>query len=127
LARAAVGANLGARLWGFGVSSVEEGVALRDAGVRERILLLGSLYPFESYDVVLERGLTPTVAGRASARALSSRAARRRRPAACHVKIDTGMGRIGLAPATARDVLPALAANPWLKRGGGLHPFGLCR
>lgn len=118
LARAAVAAGLGERLWGFGVSSVEEGVALRDAGVRERILLLGSLFPFESYDAVLDRGLTPTVAGRASALALSRRAARRRRPATCHVKIDTGMGRIGLAPATARAVLPALAANPWLRIDG---------
>lgn len=118
LARAAAGAQLGERLWGFGVSSVEEGVALRDAGVRERILLLGSLYPFESYDVVLERGLTPTVAGRASALALSRRAARRRRSVACHVKVDTGMGRIGFAPATARDVLPVWAANPWLRVEG---------
>lgn len=109
---------LGERLWGFGVSSVEEGVALRDAGLKEKILILGSLYPFESFDTVLDRHLIPTVASRVSAEALSQRAERRGRPASCHLKIDTGMGRIGLSPAAAQEALPALLKNPWLKIEG---------
>lgn len=118
LAAAARTAGLGGRLWGFGVSSVEEGVALRDAGVRESILILGSLYPFDSYDVVLDRALIPTVASRGSAQALAQRAEKRGRPAPCHVKIDTGMGRIGLAPSTARETLPGWVRHPWLKVEG---------
>jgi alanine racemase len=109
---------LGDRLWGFGVSSVEEGIALRHAGQKEKILILGSVYPFESFDTVLDHRLIPTVASRASADALAQRAQQRGRPACCHVKIDTGMGRIGMSPATAQEALPSFRAHTWLKVEG---------
>jgi alanine racemase len=111
---ACVTSVLGQRLWGFGVSSVEEGLALRESGRTENILILGSLFPFESYDVVLKNKLIPTVASRVSAQALSLRAIHRGSPAPCHVKIDTGMGRIGMSPLTAREVLGSLLKNPAL-------------
>jgi alanine racemase len=109
---------LGTRLWGFGVSSVEEGVSLRDAGLKQKILILGSLFPFESFDTVLDHRLIPTVASRTSAQALAKRAQQRGRPASCHVKIDTGMGRIGMSPSTAHDAVPSFRSNPWLKVEG---------
>ena len=46
----------------LGVSSVEEGVALREAGLKLPILVLGSLFPFESFLAAAEHGLTPTIA-----------------------------------------------------------------
>lgn len=100
----------GARLWGYGVSSVEEGVALRDAGIAHKILILGSLFPFDSFDTVLEKNLIPTVASRLSAQALAQRAQRRGRPALCHIKIDTGMGRIGMSP----EAFASFSKNRWL-------------
>ncbi|HNG44921.1 MAG TPA: alanine racemase [Elusimicrobiota bacterium] len=118
LARAAARLGKKVRLWGFGVSSVEEGLALRAGGLRERILVLGSLYPFESLDVALAGRLTPTIGSRGAAQALASRARRLGRPAECHVKIDTGMGRIGMAPATAREALGLFQANPFLRVEG---------
>ncbi|MBK8576562.1 MAG: alanine racemase [Elusimicrobia bacterium] len=105
---------LGNRLWGFGVSSVEEGVALREAGLKEKILVLGSLFPFDSFDTVLDHHLIPTVASRASASALVQRAQRRGRPAPCHLKIDTGMGRIGMSP----EAFASFPKNPWLQVDG---------
>lgn len=105
---------LGNRLWGFGVSSVEEGVSLRDAGLKQKILILGSLYPFESFDTVLDHGLIPTVASRTSAQALAQRAKQRGRPASCHVEIDTGMGRVGMSP----EAFASFPENPWLKVEG---------
>lgn len=105
---------LGDRLWGFGVSSVEEGVALREAGLKERILILGSLFPFESFDTVLDHHLVPTVASRTSASALAQRAQRRGRPASCHLKIDTGMGRIGMSS----EAFASFPKNPWLQVEG---------
>jgi len=93
----------------LGVSSVEEGVALREAGLRLPILVLGSLYPFESFLAAVEFGLTPTVASLDSARRLVEVARRRGRRVRCHLKIETGMGRIGMSPATAVEAARTLA------------------
>lgn len=98
----------GARLWGFGVSSVEEGVALRDGGVKEPVLILGSLFPFESFEAALDYGLTPAVASPAAAQALGRLAARRGKPCGAHLKIDTGMGRIGVSPKGAAEAARAV-------------------
>jgi len=93
----------------LGVSSVEEGVTLREAGIRLPILVLGSLYPFESFLAAVEFGLTPTVASMDSARRLGEVAKRRGRRVCCHLKIETGMGRIGMSSAAALDVARYLA------------------
>ncbi|MBI4371866.1 MAG: alanine racemase [Elusimicrobia bacterium] len=94
----------------LGVSSVEEGVALREAGVRLPILILGSLYPFESALAAVAHGLTPIAASLESARRLAEVAARLGRRVDCHVKVDTGMGRIGPGPEAALAVARRLAA-----------------
>ncbi|MFA6004832.1 MAG: alanine racemase [Elusimicrobiota bacterium] len=88
----------------LGVSSVEEGVALREAGIRMPVLVLGSLYPFESFLAAVEFGLTPSVASLDSARRLYEVARRLGRRVSCHLKIETGMGRIGMSPAAAVSV-----------------------
>jgi alanine racemase len=125
LARAASapGANGAGRkpkssLWGFGVSSVEEGMALREKGLSQRILILGSLFPFESFEAALEHDLTPTVASRAAAQSLAKAAARRRRPVPVHVKVDTGMGRIGMSPERVSEALSVIQQSPGLRLEG---------
>jgi alanine racemase len=112
--------------WGIGVSSVEEGVSLREGGVRGPILILGSLFPFESFAAALENRLTPTIASWAAARALARAAERRGMSSPLHVKVDTGMGRVGMTPATAQAVLPRIAGMTSLRLEGvwGLHPLG---
>lgn len=95
----------------FGVSSVEEGVALREAGVRLPILVLGSLYPFESFLAAAEYGLTATVASLESAQRLAEVSRRLGRPVGCHLKIETGMGRIGVTAPSALEVLDFLATQ----------------
>ncbi len=94
----------------FGVSSVEEGVALREAGVRLPILVLGSLYPFESVLAAVAHDLTPIVASLESARRLAEVALKLKRRVDCHVKVDTGMGRIGASPDASISVVRHLAA-----------------
>jgi alanine racemase len=93
----------------LGVSSVEEGVALRDAGVKLPVLVLGSLYPFESVLAAVAHDLTPAVASLESARRLVEVAQRLKRRVDCHVKVDTGMGRIGAGPDAALGVVRHLA------------------
>ncbi|MFI5346309.1 MAG: alanine racemase [Elusimicrobiota bacterium] len=93
----------------LGVSSVEEGVALRDAGVRLPILVLGSLYPFESVLAAVAHDLTPAVASLESARRLVEVAQKLQRRVDCHVKVDTGMGRIGAGPEAALGIVRYLS------------------
>ncbi|HOW28460.1 MAG TPA: alanine racemase [Elusimicrobiota bacterium] len=105
-------------LWGFGVSSVEEGITLRSAGIQQPILILGSLYPFDSFRHVLDYSLTPTIASALSAQALSEAAEKKGATATVHVKVDTGMGRIGVSPETALDLLKSVSSSPRLKLEG---------
>jgi len=80
----------------LGVSSLEEGIALREAGVKLPILVLGSIYPFAAFKEALKHKLTVTVASAEAAAQLNSAAAKAGVTAACHLKVDTGMGRIGM-------------------------------
>ncbi len=94
----------------LGVSSVEEGVALRDAGSRLPVLILGSLYPFESVLAAAAHDLTPVVASLEAAKRLAAVAVKLRRRVDCHVKVDTGMGRIGASPEAALGIVRHLAS-----------------
>jgi len=89
---AAALAREGAR-W-FGVALVEEGVELRDAGVAGRILLLGGCEDAQ-LETALDAELTPTIISRESFDALC-RLAERRGVIRCHLKVDTGMTRLGI-------------------------------
>lgn len=102
----------------LGVSSVEEGVVLRQAGIAAPILVLGSLYPFESFLAAAEFKLTPTVASFESARRLVEAASRVGRRLGCHLKIDTGMGRIGVSPAAAAAVARFIASEKAISLDG---------
>jgi alanine racemase len=94
----------------LGVSSVEEGIALRAAGVRLPVLILGSLYPFESVLAAVAHDLTPVVASLEAAKRLVEVAVKLQRRVDCHVKVDTGMGRIGASPEAALGIVRHLAA-----------------
>ncbi len=93
----------------LGVSSVEEGLALRSAGVKLPVLVLGSLYPFESVLAAAAHDLTPIVASLESAKRVAEAALRLRRRIDIHVKVDTGMGRIGLRPEAALALIRNLS------------------
>lgn len=94
----------------LGVSSVEEGVSLREAGIKLPILILGSLYPFESVLAAVAHGLTPMVASFDAAKRVAEAAQRLKRRVDCHVKVDTGMGRVGAGRETAVSIVRALAS-----------------
>jgi alanine racemase len=106
----------GAAQW-LGVSSVEEGAALRAAGIELPILILGSLFPFESVVAAARHGLTPTVASLEGARRVAEAAERLGRAKGgasipCHLKLDTGMGRVGVRWPAGQEVAEFLARSP---------------
>jgi len=84
----------------FGVAIPEEGKQLRDAGITSPIAVLGGIFPDQAPDIV-EHNLTPVVFDMAAARALDEAAGRRGVVLAVHVKLDTGMGRLGILPEEA--------------------------
>ncbi len=78
------------------VNRAIEGVALREAGIRAPILILGYLPPGQA-KMVVQNQLTPTVTSLPTAQALSA-ALPPGKTLPAHIKIDTGMGRLGLLP-----------------------------
>lgn len=79
----------------FGVALPEEGVELRNAGIRKLILCLGSFW-FGQEKVLLNNNLTPVIYQIEKAVSFNETAKERGTIANVHIKIDTGMGRIGV-------------------------------
>jgi alanine racemase len=107
VARAALDAGA---TW-LGVALVEEGIELRDAGIEAPILVL-SEFPRGSEKDALASGLTPTVYSEAGVDGVAEAARAVGRSTAVHLKVDTGMHRVGLwppeaAPELARRIVDA--------------------
>ncbi len=79
------------------VAHASEAVELREAGIEAGMLLLSAALP-EASDAVVEHGLEPVVCTGEAIEALSRAAARAGREVAVHLKVDTGMGRVGVRP-----------------------------
>jgi alanine racemase len=95
VARAALEAGAG---W-VGVALVEEGIRLREAGIEAPILVLTE-FPPGSHKDALAAGLTPTLYSMAGLEALAE-AAQGLGRTGVHIKVDTGMHRVGVRPAAA--------------------------
>jgi alanine racemase len=91
-------------------ADIEEAIVLREAGVRAPILVFGAL-SVSNLDGVFTHNLTPTISTPGAARALQAAAARHRVRLHCHLKIDTGMNRLGFRHDNLARTLPALAAS----------------
>jgi alanine racemase len=89
-------AQAGGATW-LGVALVEEGIELRDAGLSDPILVLTE-FPSGSEKEALEAGLTPSLYTEEGRRRLAEAGGALGRRVAVHVKVDSGMHRVGLAP-----------------------------
>ncbi|MGA8029055.1 MAG: alanine racemase [Bryobacteraceae bacterium] len=79
------------------VSSAEEGIALRDAGIRARILVMADFLPF-TREAMLAYGLTPVIHSLVDLAELNRISAARGQTCRYHLKVDTGMSRLGVYP-----------------------------
>lgn len=95
---------------GFAVSLVEEGIALREAGVTAPVLIMGPSQHGGEDDMVTA-GLTPVIASSDDVRALAAVARARRCVIEAHLKIDTGMGRLGVAVEHAGEIAASAARD----------------
>ena len=106
----------------FGVATLEEGIELRRGAIRSPILILAGVYP-EQMNQLLQNKLTPVVCEPEVLHRLEALAQRRRRSLNFHLKVDTGMGRIGLLASEIDSWLPELAKLKALKLEGVFSHF----
>jgi alanine racemase len=113
VARAALEEGVGA----FGIATVQEGDELRTAGIDVPILLLSPVVPSEIPRIVSRR-IAALVSSEAFAHLLAREAERQGLAAGVHIKIDTGMGRLGCRPDQSQELAVFVDSNPWLELRG---------
>jgi alanine racemase len=108
----------------FGVTCTEEGIAVRKAGVRRPILILTSFIPGEEARLI-KHDLTAVIHRCEQLPLLERAAARRggRKPVSFHLKMDTGMNRLGIAPSDVECFARQLAKCKHLQLGGVFTHF----
>ena len=108
----------------FAVATVEEGTQLREARISKPILILGGFWPGQETKV-LNLDLTPVVFRMDQAESLALSASRQGTTPRIHVKIDTGMGRVGFRCDQAAHVAAALAKVEVLTVDGLMTHFAV--
>ena len=84
-------------VWGFATATLDEAVLLRKSGIRKPILVLGCIFP-DQFEEMLEHEIRMTVYQEEQMQELSDLAVQLDRQAYFHVKLETGMSRLGFAP-----------------------------
>ena len=101
----------------FGVANLAEARAIRSVGHGWPVLMLGACLPGEVETAVREE-VMPTISTLEEAKQFSATAVRLRKRVDAHVKMDTGMGRLGVTPGRAGELLQAMDALPGIKAKG---------
>jgi alanine racemase len=102
---------------GLGVAIPDEALALRDGGIGAPILILGAPDPDSAPDVV-HAGVSQVVSDRRAVQAFSDAAQAHGSAVGLHLKVDTGMARVGAAPEDAVDLARSILAMPGLRLDG---------
>ena len=95
------------RVTRLAVASVHEGVVLRQAGINTEILVLVDLFDAHIDELISHR-LTPVITEQRLLPALAKAAESLKQPFAIHIKVDTGMGRLGFSPSELATLFNAL-------------------
>ena len=84
-------------MYGFAVATEEEALELKDAGIRLPVMILGYTFPY-AYEEMAEKGIEAAVFREDMLEQMGKAARRAGKKMRVHIKVDTGMGRIGVAP-----------------------------
>ncbi len=106
----------------LGVATVNEGVRLREAGIRQDILVLGVICEECVPDIIKWR-LTPVVYSQAVVKLLSDASCAARSTLPVHIKVDTGMRRIGVDPDQATEFAATVSKMKGIGIGGIMTHF----
>jgi len=108
---------------GICVALLEEAVELRNAGIRAQILVMGGNYG-HGWGELLESNLTPVIYSPDQLHALANEVrANGYSPVSVHLKIDTGMARLGVRPNTIEPMLDQIRNSPEVKLTGMMTHF----
>jgi len=108
----------------FGVSSVEEAYDLKRKGIAGNIYILGGFLPWEA-EAIVEEEFIPVVSSLRDVEYLERASHRRGKCAPFHLKVDTGMGRLGfLCEDLNAEILDRVVQSPFLKMEGIMTHFG---
>lgn len=108
----------------FGVASIDEGIKLRRAGINLPILILGLVLKTD-ISPLFEYKLTPTICDEDLGLALNKEGKRRNSPKNVHIKVDTGMGRIGILHSDAAYLVRNIHNFKFIKIEGIFTHFPL--
>jgi alanine racemase len=100
-------ALVGSGITRLAVASIQEGVCLREAGINADILVLVDLFDKHTDELIAHR-LTPVITEQRLLPGLVKAAEKAARPFPIHIKVDTGMGRLGFSPADLASLFNAL-------------------
>ncbi len=104
------------------VANLREALELRETGIVSPILILTES-PTSVMDEIIQYDLSQTIYSFSEARALSDEAQKRKRVAKVHVKVDTGMGRVGVPPSEAVAFIKKISSLPALELTGVFTHF----
>lgn len=117
----AVAKAVAQKVTGYAVATLDEAVNLRENGVKKPILVLGYVDPYE-FDILVSHEITATVFDVETAQLLADAARVQKKQAHCHIKVDTGMRRIGLEPdENGIAIVKQITALKELSADGILH------
>ncbi len=110
-------------VWGYAAAALEEAVCLREAGVKKPILVLGCIFPSQ-YEEMAVHGIRAAVYTKEMAEGMSQAARKLHKTAYLHIKIDTGMGRIGFPVSEeSADIIADIEKLPGVRLEGMFTHF----
>ena len=110
-------------VWGYAVACLEEAADLREHGIKKPVLVLGCVFP-DQYEDMLNYDIRPAVYTEEMADAISGTAVRLGKTAHFHIKIDTGMGRIGFPVSEeSADIIERISRLPNVRLEGMFTHF----
>jgi len=105
-------------IWGFAVATLDEAVLLRKSGIKKPLFVLGCVFP-DQYEDIFTYDLNITIYTVAAAEAVSAMAQERQRSVPVHIKLDTGMGRLGfLVNSKSAEQIETISKLPNIKMKG---------
>lgn len=105
-------------IWGYATATLDEAVLLRKAGISKPVLVLGCTFP-EQYESAIDHEIRMTIYTKSSAEEVSRLASEKKKKALIHIKLDTGMSRLGFQTGEESvAIIEQISHLPWIEMEG---------